>query len=43
MPVCSKKLPLVIYSAGYFPDGRRVAVTGSDGKTHIMDIPPEAL
>ena len=42
-PLFSHKLPLVIYSAGYFPDGKRIAVTASDGKTHLIDIPPEAL
>ncbi len=42
-PLFSKKLPIVLYSAGYFPDGRRIAVTANDGKTHFVDLPPEAL
>jgi WD40 repeat protein len=42
-PLFHIKLPVVLYSAGYFPDGRRIAATANDGKTHIIDLPPEAL
>ena len=42
-PLFSTKLPVILYSAGYFPDGRRIAATANDGKTYILDVPAEAL
>jgi WD40 repeat protein len=42
-PLFNTKLPVVLYSAGYFPDGRRIAGTANDGKTYIIDVPPEGL
>ena len=42
-PLFSAKLPVVLYSAGYFPDGKRIAATARDGKTYLVDLPPEAL
>jgi hypothetical protein len=42
-PLFSTKLPVILYSAGYFPDGRRIAATANDGKTYLIDVPPEAL
>jgi WD40 repeat protein len=43
MPVFSTKLPAVLYSGCYAPDGKRIAVTASDGKTYLVDLPPQAL
>jgi WD40 repeat protein len=43
MPVFSTKLPAVLYSGCYTPDGKRIAVTANDGKTYLVDLPPQAL
>jgi hypothetical protein len=33
-------LPIVLYSAGYSTDGKRIAITANDAKAYLIDRPP---
>jgi WD40 repeat protein len=41
-PVFQTKLPAIIYSAAYLPNGQRAAATANDGNTYLVDIPEAA-
>jgi WD40 repeat protein len=41
-PLHSIKLPVVLYTGSYFPDGKKLAVAASNGITYLVDLPPQA-
>jgi WD40 repeat protein len=42
-PLFTTKLPVVLYSGAYAPDGKSIAATANDGKTYLVALPAEAL
>src|SRR5690606_7346862 len=41
-PVFELDRPGVTYNGCYLADGKSIAVTGNDGNTHLIDLPPAA-
>ena len=41
-PLFETRIPVVLYSASYSSDGKRVAVTASDHKSYLIDVPDNA-
>ena len=41
-PVFETRMPIVLYSASYSSDGKRVAVTASDHKSYLINVPDNA-
>ncbi len=40
--VFTTKLPVIIYSAAYSPNGQKVYATANDGKVYAVDVPEAA-
>ena len=41
-PLFTQDMPIVLYSAGYSIDGKKIAVTANDGKAYLLDVPAAA-
>ena len=41
-PLFAQKLPAILYSGTYSPNGKQIALMANDGKVYLLDVPAEA-